>query len=114
MSSTSVKVLFAFQDEASKNVFVELKRPDKKGCENISEYVSWFHITKTSTKRLTFKSWDGKGLWREFAELRLVTTPKELYFISNGEDKKKIELCERDTDSVSKDMISACLAVWKN
>ena len=64
----TVKILFAFKDVDASNVFVELKRPDRKGSKNISEYISWFHVTKTSVTRLEFKSWDGKGLLREFAQ----------------------------------------------
>ncbi len=97
----TVKILFAFKDVDASNVFIELKRPDRKGSKNISEYISWFHVTKTSVTRLEFKSWDGKGLLREFAQGKMVTTPDEKFFQrSNG--KSKIELSSLSTDSVTK------------
>ena len=107
----SVKILFAFEDSASSNVFLELKRPDRKGSKNISEYISWFHVTKTSVSRLGFKSWDGKGLLREFEQGKLVTTSDEMFFQCNEEDRK-IELCKRDTKYVTKSMVNACIDVW--
>ena len=110
----TVKILFAFQDVDASNVFIELKRPDRKGSKNISEYISWFHVTKTSVVRLEFKSWDGKGLLREFKEGKLITTPDEKFFQRNNKDKSKIELRSLSTDSVTKSMINACINVWNN
>ncbi len=109
----TVKILFAFQDVDASNVFIELKRPDRKGSKNISEYISWFHVTKTSVVRLEFKSWDGKGLLREFAQGKMVTTPDEKFF-QRSDDKSKIELSSLSTDSVTKNMVNACLNVWNN
>ena len=108
----TVKILFAFRDVDASNVFVELKRPERKGSKNISEYISWFHVTKTSVVRLEFKSWDGK-LLREFAQGKMVTMPDEKFF-QRSNDKSKIELSSLSTDSVTKTMVNACLNVWNN
>eukprot|EP00439_Symbiodinium_sp_Y106_P009558 s2106_g1.t1 len=58
-TDSSVQVLFNYGAAAGGERFVELKRPEFKGNEDISRYVSWFRVSpEAPAEQLSFVSWD--------------------------------------------------------
>ncbi|CAE7274202.1 unnamed protein product [Symbiodinium sp. CCMP2592] len=49
-STDSVLVLFNYGASAGGERFVELKRPEFKGNEDISRYVSWFRVASAAAQ----------------------------------------------------------------
>merc|ERR1719231_1667237 len=80
-ATAGVKTLYAYSGDDD-SMFVELKRPDFEGGDDISRYVSWFRVRFVRfekkghwrAERLEFVSWEGDV--RPFKE-GLLTTPAE-------------------------------------
>ena len=109
------KTLFAFKEVDGETLFVELKRPQFKGSEEKSRYVSWFRVEATGkATRLAFVSWDGDV--RDF-EQGTLTTPaegeKSFVPAEKGKGKgKRIELKAMETQRVSAAIVAQCLSSW--
>ena len=121
-ATAGVKALYAYSGDDD-SMFVELKRPEFEGGDDISRYVSWFRVRfvrfEKSTspsgfesvwraKRLGFVSWEGDV--RTFKE-GVLTTPAEStkHFATAG---KRVELTAADVGELEPEIIAACVYVW--
>ena len=121
-ATAGVKALYAYSGDDD-SMFVELKRPEFEGGDDISRYVSWFRVRfvrfEKSTspsgfesvwraKRLGFVSWEGDE--RTFKE-GVLTTPAEStkHFATAG---KRVELTAADVGELKPEIIAACVYVW--
>ena len=121
-ATAGVKTLYAYSGDDD-SMFVELKRPEFEGGDDISRYVSWFRVrfvrfekstspsgfeTVWRAKRLGFVSWEGDE--RTFKE-GVLTTPAEStkHFATAG---KRVELTVADVGELEPEIIAACVYVW--
>ena len=121
-ATAGVKTLYAYSGDDD-SMFVELKRPEFEGGDDISRYVSWFRVrfvrfekstspsgfeTVWRAKRLGFVSWEGDV--HTFKE-GVLTTPAEStkHFATAG---KRVELTAADVGELKPEIIAACVYVW--
>ncbi|OLQ09760.1 hypothetical protein AK812_SmicGene6628 [Symbiodinium microadriaticum] len=87
-SDPSLLVLFNYYAATGGERFVELKRPEFKGNEDISRYVSWFRVSpEPAAEKLSFVSWDkpeGKPEVRTFGQGVLSTEGSAGIFRAGG------------------------------
>ena len=114
-ATAGVKALYAYSGDDD-SMFVELKRPEFEGGDDISRYVSWFRVRFVRfekkghwrAERLEFVSWEGDV--RTFKE-GVLTTPAEStkHFATAG---KRVELTAADVGELKPEIIAACVYVW--
>ena len=114
-ATAGVKALYAYSGDDD-SMFVELKRPEFEGGDDISRYVSWFRVRFVRfekkghwrAERLEFVSWEGDV--RTFKE-GVLTTPAEStkHFATAG---KRVELTAADVGELEPEIIAACVYVW--
>ena len=114
-ATAGVKALYAYSGDDD-SMFVELKRPEFEGGDDISRYVSWFRVRFVRfekkghwrAERLEFVSWEGDE--RTFKE-GVLTTPAEStkHFATAG---KRVELTAADVGELEPEIIAACVYVW--